>query len=116
MVQEFNIFRILAQARPAGIAAVTAYTKPTKALVTVKGLIVCNTTGGTVTYSLYVDPNGSTYDQTTAILYDTPLLANESDFIELPLSLEKNGTTIGIKTGTGNALNFTILGELRDLA
>lgn len=115
MAVDFNVFTLLAQARPAGTGAVTAYTKPANALVTIVGIIIANTTGSAATYSIYVDSDGSTYDQTTAILYDTNLNANQSDFLEMPITLDAAGGTLGIKTGTGNALTFTIIGQKREI-
>lgn len=113
-MSELDVYRILAQNRPSGTGAVTAYTKPTGGIVTVVGIVVCNTTSGVVTYSLYVCKNGTTYDQTTALAYSTNINANDSLFVELPFTLDTSSGTIGVQSSSANALNFTILGKLKE--
>ena len=107
-----NFYNILAQTNPSGTSAVTAYTKPTQYPVTIVGIAVCNTTNSNVTYSIYVSPTGTTYDTTTAIVYSYLLLANDSDFIEFPFTLNVNGGTIGVKSSSANAINYTIIGKI----
>ncbi len=111
---EFDIYRILAQSRPSGTGAVTGYTKPTKDVPTIVGIGVCNTTASAVQYSIYICKNGATYDQTTAIAYSTNINANDSLFVEFPFTLDTTSGSIGIQSSTGNALNFTIIGKLKE--
>ncbi len=116
MPSEYDIYRILAQSRPNGTGNTTAYTKPTIAnkLSTVYGIVVCNTTASAVTYRVFVCTNGSTYDQTTALVYDAPLAANESQMVELQFTLDTASGTIGVQSSTGNAINFTIIGKNKE--
>lgn len=111
---EFDIYRILAQSRPSSTSATTAYTKPSKQIATVFGIVVCNTTGSAITFSVYVCKNGTTYDQTTAILYTVALAANETQYIMIPVTLDTTSGTIGVQTSTSNAINFTILGKIKE--
>lgn len=112
---KFVISRVLAQARPAGTAAVTAYTKASRQIVTITHIIIANTTGSSANYSLFMHTSGSTYDQTTALYYAVPLAANTSIKIDINATLEVASGTIGIQTGTGSALTFNIFGEVKDL-
>lgn len=114
-MSEFEIYRILAQSRPSGTGATTSYTKSTKSISTIAGIVVCNTTGSAVNYSIYICKNGTTYDQTTAIAYATPMNPNDSLFVELPFTLDTTNGSIGVQSSTGNALNFTIIGKLREI-
>ena len=111
---EFEINRILAQNRPAGTGTNTAYTKPTSTIVTITAIVVCNTTGSSANYSIYACKNGTTYDQTTALCYSAILAANTTVLIEIPFTLDTTSGTVGIQSGTGNALNFTILGKIKE--
>ena len=111
---EFEIIRLLAQSRPSGTSAVTAYTKVTRRLTTITHILICNTTGSAANASVYYDADGTTYDETTAIVFDTPIPANDQMVIEVPWTMDQTGATVGIKTGTGSALTFSIFGLTRD--
>lgn len=114
MTETFDVFRILAQTRPSGTGATTAYTKPADKPVTIHGIVVCNTTGSVVNYSVYVCKNGNTYDQTTALSYAAPIAPNESQCLEIAFTLDTASGTVGVQTSSANALNFTIIGKLRE--
>ncbi len=111
---EFPVYRILAQSRPSGTGTTTAYTKPTKAPVTITSIAVCNTTASAVQFSIYVSPTGTTYDQTTALAYSMTIPANDTDIIQFPFTLDTAGGTVGVQSSTGNALMFTIIGKIRE--
>lgn len=113
---DFEVFRLLSQQRPSGTTAVTAYTKPTKGMVTIVAVAICNTTAGAVNASLYVDIDGTTYDQTTAIAYSMVIPANDTVVIEFPITLDTTNGTVGIQTSSANALTFTIIGKLKEMA
>lgn len=110
----FEVFRILAQVRPSGIGAVTAYTKPTKILPTVTGIVICNTTSGPVNFSIYICTNGTTYDQTTTIAYSQQVPANDTVIVDLQFTLDTTSGTVGVQTSSANALTFTIIGQLKE--
>jgi len=63
------------------------------------------------TYRLFVDEDGSTYDQTTAIAYDIPLLGNTTDTWEVEIYMNNPSGNLAVRTGTANALTFTVNGE-----
>lgn len=111
---DFEIHRILAQTRPTDTAAHTAYTKPSKQPVTVEAIAVCNTTASAATFRIFICTNGTTYDQTTAIAYDMTCPANDTDIISFPFTLDTAGGTVGVRSGTGSALNFTIIGKIKE--
>lgn len=115
MADDFEIYRLLAQARPAGTTAVSGYAKPTKKLITVTHIVVVNTTGASANCSLFFDDDGTTYDQTTALVYAMPIGANGTTIFEIPFTMETDGGNIGIQTGTGSALTFNIFGKVRDV-
>lgn len=113
---EFNIKKLLAQARPSGTSAVTGYTKGSKQFPTITHIIVSNTTGSAAVYSIFLDIDGTTYDQTTALYYAVSLAANSSIKLDIDVTLDVTAGTIGIQTGTGSALTFNIFGEIKDIA
>ena len=104
----------LAQTRPANTSTATAYTAKKQTEVT--RFVICNTTGTASTFSLYHDDDGSTYDQTTALVYSASIAANTTQFIDFfgagsGIFVTANGT-IGIQSGTSSALTFSIYGVL----
>ena len=112
---EFGISRLLAQYRPSGTSAVTAYTKPANKLITVTHMIMCNTTAGAINVSVFYDSDGTTYDQTTALYYTYVLAANDTMFIDLDMTLEIANGTIGVQISSANAVTFSIFGQVREL-
>ena len=76
-------------------------------------VVVCNTTGGAVSASLYHDDDGGTFDATTALMEAKSIPAN--DYLEITsfpgtgIVVRKDGQ-IGVKTSSGSALTFTLYG------
>jgi len=108
----------LAQSRPSGTTAVSAFTA---SLVTEVTLIaICNTTAGAVNYSLYHDDDGSTFDQTTALHYSQSISANSTVYVGAEsigagIVVKPDGQ-IGIQTSSANALTFTLYGVTEAVA
>lgn len=103
--------RQLAQSRPSGTGAVTLLSPIDKNKYIVYSVLVANTTGGAVNVSLFHDNDGTTYDQTTALLYGKSIAANDYLFLEfregLPL---ESAAALGCQTSSASALNFTVYG------
>lgn len=104
----------LAQMRPANTSTATAYTAKKQTEVT--RFVICNTTASPTTFSLYHDDDGTTYDQTTALVYSASVAANTTQFVDFfgtgsGIFVTANGT-IGVQSGTASALTFSIYGVL----
>lgn len=100
----------LAQLRPADTNAATLFAAVPNKQTTVQNIVVCNTTGGAVTFRIFVDADGTTYDADTALYYDASLAANTTLVIEANIYFNNYAGSIGVRSGTGNALNFTVNG------
>lgn len=102
----------LAQSRPANTSTATAFTASVRTEIT--AIVICNTTGSATTFSIYHDDDGTTYDQTTALVYAAALAANTTITIGAEGDgagvLIKAGGSLGIQSGTSNACNFSIYG------
>ena len=68
----------LGQIRPANTTAVSLYSPGADTQTIIKSIIVCNTSGSSATFRIFVDDNGTTYDQATALFYDVALAANNT--------------------------------------
>lgn len=106
---------ILAQSRPATTAAADLYSPAANRRAVISKVIVCNTTGSAANASLFADADGTTKDQTTALLYAKSVAANDKAEIVFEDGLEIGADgTLGCQTGTGDALTFTVLGRELD--
>ena len=103
---------LLAQERPSGTTDTTAFTAQMRTEITC--IYICNSTGSAVSARIFHDDDGSTYSQANALFYDKSIPANDTlviltEGIGSVATLKKDGT-IGIRTGTANALTFSIYG------
>lgn len=105
---------MLATARPADTAVATLYT-PDAAVIeaTLRTLWVCNTSASAATFRVLYDPDGTTFDETTALVWDLSIPAGRYQPLEWDgrVVILRPGGALGIRSGTGNALTFTLFGE-----
>lgn len=98
----------LAQARNAGTSTVQIYS-PSSGNTTVTSVIVCNTSGAEALFTLYMDADGTTYDEASAIFWLRPIPAGETK--EYPsLITMAAASNLAYKTSVGNALTVTVSG------
>ena len=110
--------RILGQLRPANTTAVTIYSPSAHNRAEIRKIIVCNTSASAVTFRICHDENGTTYDETTAIMWDVDMVAGETKFIEEDIWMdgrEDSPPNLSVRTSVGNALTFTVYGSLERL-
>jgi len=107
---------LLAQVRPSNTTAVTAFTASLRTEIT--RILVANTSASAATLRLFHDDDGSTYDETTALVWDNSLAAGA--YLDLQAYLDGAGITLlpsgtlGVRSGTGNALTFNVYGTVAD--
>ncbi len=104
--------KVLAQLRPADTNAASLYSPPDNRAVELTKLVICNTTGSAATFRVFLDDNGTTYDQTTALIYDPEIGGNltwEQD-LEGWGMVDTTGN-LAVRTGTADALTFTLFGK-----
>lgn len=98
------------QNRPGSTAAVSIFSPDYRDLYTIENIIVCNTTAGAVTYSIFHDENGTTYDQTTAIVYGASIDANTTVVHEYNLYMRDPAGNLAVQISSANAVTFTVNG------
>jgi hypothetical protein len=104
---------VLGQSRPANTTAVTIYSPTVNVVGYVQRIHVCNTTGTAATCRLFLDNDGNTYDETTALEFDKLIGANNSlefDYGEKGLPMSDDAGNLAVRTGTASALTFTAWG------
>ena len=103
--------RQLGVVRPANTTAVSVYSPGNNLIAIVDAIWICNQTGTAATYRLFHDDDGTTYDQTTALVYDTSLAANATIIIDEPIYMNNPNGNLGVRTGTNSALTFIVYGR-----
>ena|SRR3990167_4320370 len=100
----------LGQARPGDTNAVSIYSPPANIRTEITKIVIANTTGTAATFRIFIDSNGTTYDQTTAIAYDISLAANDSVETTGSYWMTSSSGNLAVRTGTLSALTFTAYG------
>jgi hypothetical protein len=103
----------LGQLRPANTTAASIYTPGTGRRGVITSLIVCNVTAGAVTFRVFHDDNGTTYDETSALVFDVALPAATT--IELGTNVAAGWAVaptgnFAVRTSSASAINFTAYG------
>lgn len=100
----------LGQLRPANTTAASLYSPGTGVTAIVKSLYIANTTGGSVTFRIFVDDDGTTYDETTALFWDTTIAGGTTVELDTFLALNDSSGNLAVRTSSANALTFTAFG------
>ncbi len=100
----------LGQLRPANTTAASLYSPAASTTAILRTLHVSNTTASSAKYRLFVDDDGTTYDETTAIAFDITLPANTTDTHEFHVAMNNSTGNFAVRTDTANALTFSLHG------
>jgi len=100
----------LGQLRPANTTAASLYSPAASTTAVIKSIVVCNQTGTAATFRIFVDDNGTTYDETTAHYFDVSLAANSTLQIDTFWAMNDATGNLAVRTGTNDALTFTAYG------
>ena len=98
----------LGQARPSDTNAVSLYSPGASVQASVR-VLVTNTTATDATCRIFVDDDGTTYDQSTAIAYDVTVPANGSYQVG-GIYMNNSSGNVAVRSGTASALTFTAFG------
>lgn len=107
--------KLLGQSKPSGTSAASIYSPDTSVMLAeITTIIISNTTGTAAAYSIYLDGDGTTYDQSTALFYSVNLAANDSKVLnDIEIYMSNPNGNLAIQTDTANALTFTVFGAER---
>lgn len=111
-VQVFNENRNDATDDEASDSPATVSIKPSKN-VNVVSIVLCNTSSSDILYSVFHDDDGSTYDETTAIVYEETLSGgvNKTEPLKLGIYSDNADMNIGVSTNSANDLTATLYGS-----
>lgn len=103
---------LLGQNRPSDTSNATLFEATLGTEIT--SIAICNVTGSPVTFRLFHDLAGTTYDESNALYFDKQVLANDT----LWVGSESEGAgiqmeaadSLGVRSSVGDALTFTAYG------
>jgi len=111
---EFFAERPLGQVRPSVVDTPVSIISPNVGLrVVIRGLIVANVdlVGADARYSIYLDHDGTTYNDSTAIARNILLARSTSDVLPMYLPMEDSAGNFAVETNdAANEVNFTAFG------
>lgn len=76
----------------------------------VKSIWICNTTGTSATFRIFVDDDGTTYDESTALFWDVSINGNATIELNTFIALDNSLGNLAVRTSVANALTFTAFG------
>jgi len=106
--------RQLGQLRPSNTTAASIYSPATGIRTTIRSIFIANTTGSAATYRIFHDDNGTTFDETTALAWNKSVASGTFDLVNLsdsPIFMADDTGNLGVRSGTNDALTFTVYGE-----
>jgi hypothetical protein len=100
--------KVLGQSNPAATTLTALYTVPAATSVTASTLVVCNRTGGSLTFRVSVAPLGASDSLEQYLYYDTKILKNDSIFATIGLTLAATDVVRVYASALG--LSFSLFG------
>lgn len=101
--------KLLGQSRPSNTTAVSIYS-PSSGNTIIKSIWVCNTSAAQVTFRIFVDDDGTTYDESTALFWDVTIDGNSTVEMDTFLAMNNSAGNIAVRSSSANALTFTLFG------
>ncbi len=105
-----NAYTILAQSRPGNTSAISVYSPPASTRAEILNIIVCNTTSASHDFRIFLDADGTTYNETTALFWDIPVPGESTLQIGAGWWMNKSSGNLAVRTDTASAFTFTVFG------
>ena len=103
-----DVIKVLGQLEAAATTAETLYTVPSLSQTTTSSLVICNRTGGVLSYRVNIRVAAEAADNKQYLYYDKTLAANETFAAVLGMTLGEGDLVDTYASATG--LTFTLFG------
>ena len=100
----------LGQARENSTNAVSVYSPGASTTAIIKTIVLCNTSGADATYRLFLDDDGTTYDESTALAWDVDLPANTTSHWDGFYAMDNSNGNLAYRSSVANAITITVFG------
>jgi hypothetical protein len=108
-----NTYQQLGQARENSTNAVSVYSPGASEEAIIKSIIVANTSGADATVRIFVDDDGTTYDESTAIAWDVTIPADSVWDFETTICMNDATGNLAYRSSVSNALTVTVNGVVK---
>lgn len=103
-------YKELGQSRENSTNAVSVYSPGASTEAIIKFVNIANTSGSDATVRMFVDNNGTTYDESTAIAWDVTVPANSVWDREVTVCMNNSSGNFAYRSSVANALTISIYG------
>lgn len=100
----------LGQRRDNDTSTHSVYSPGASTTAIIKTITLCNTTNSDALIRIFIDDDGTTYDESTAIVYDVTVDANSFLQIDGFYPMNDSGGNLAYQQGTANAITITVFG------
>ena len=107
-IQEQQIFQLA----PSGTVIASAFSPADNTTAIIRTIYVAEIAGGTATYQICVDDDGTTYDATTALYWNVVSVASKTVKIETYIAMNNTAGNIAVRSSIGSNLTFTAFGVI----
>ena len=102
----------LSQARENSTNAVSVYVVPTGSIYTeIDTILICNTSGAEALVRVFLDDDGTTYSEATALLWDVPIPGGDTLELGYLIYMANLSGHLAYRSSVANALTITVFGE-----
>jgi len=103
-------FKQLGQARENSTNPASVYSPGASTQAIIKAIYICNQSGADATFRVFVDDDGSTYDQTSCLVYDETIPADSTTVLTDPICMNDATGNLAYRSSVANALTCTVFG------
>lgn len=100
----------IAQVRPAGVTAVSAYSPAAGVTGVIKSVSVCNVSAVKIAFSIFLDDDGAVFDEGTAIYFGADLPTGSTFEREVWWPMNNSNGNLGVQVDVAGGANFTFHG------
>ncbi len=100
----------LGQARPADTNAVSIYSPGAGVTTIITEIVICNTSGSSKKFRIFLDIDGSTYDESTAHYWDEKIKRMFTKRKKTYWGMNQSAGNIAVRTDVASVLTFTVYG------
>ena len=100
----------LGQARENSTDPVSVYSPAASVTAIISTIKICNNTGVARTFSLFLDDDGTTYDESTALYFNSPLTPNQILTVNDFMAMNNPDGNLAYSVSLANAVTISVFG------
>lgn len=100
----------LGQLRPLNTTAASLYSPGSNVTAIIKSVVVANTSGSSASGRIFLDDDGTTYDESTALYWDVGIDAGSTLQIDTFWAMNDSSGNLAVRSSAASGLTFTAFG------